>query len=111
MTPRSRLRSLRSARKVKGRSPMKRSPELRDLSEDHHYGLVAARQLRRAAAGEAPLDEAVELFLSTWRTEIAPHFRSEEEILLPQYSAAVGAEDTGIVRTLTEHVRLRRSVR
>lgn len=31
---------------------MKRTPELRALSEDHHHGLVHARRLRRAAEGD-----------------------------------------------------------
>src|SRR5688500_16831419 len=89
---------------------MKRSAELRDLSEEHHHGLVEARRLRKAAAGEVPLEEAVELFLGAWREEIGPHFRAEEEVLLPLYSAAAGAENAGIVRTLTEHVALRLAV-
>jgi hypothetical protein len=31
---------------------MKRIPQLRDLSEDHHHGLVLARKARQAAAGK-----------------------------------------------------------
>jgi hypothetical protein len=31
---------------------MKRTPELRTLSEDHHHGLVHARRLRRVAEGD-----------------------------------------------------------
>ncbi len=31
---------------------MKRTSELRTLSEDHHHGLVHARRLRRAADGD-----------------------------------------------------------
>jgi len=31
---------------------MKRIQELRDLSDDHHQGLVLARHARKAAAGE-----------------------------------------------------------
>ena len=31
---------------------MKRTPELRTLSEDHHHGLAHARRLRRAAEGD-----------------------------------------------------------
>ena len=33
---------------------MKRAPELRDLSDHHHRGLVQARGLRRAATGAKP---------------------------------------------------------
>jgi iron-sulfur cluster repair protein YtfE (RIC family) len=89
---------------------VKRSPQLRDLSEDHHYGLTAARRLRRAAEGHEALPEAVAAFLAAWEEEIAPHFRQEEEILLPAFARRAGAEHELIVRTLTEHVALRRDV-
>jgi hemerythrin-like domain-containing protein len=90
---------------------MKRTPELRDLSVEHHHGLVAARRLRQAAAGLTPLGKAIAGFLEAWRVELGPHFRAEEEILLPAFAQAVAVDDTRIVRTLTEHVALRRVVR
>jgi hemerythrin-like domain-containing protein len=90
---------------------MKRRPELRNLSEEHHHGLVAARRLRQAAQGKRAIEEAVEQFLAAWRGEIQPHFRAEEEVLLPEYARVVPADDPLITRTLTEHVALRRAVR
>jgi hemerythrin-like domain-containing protein len=90
---------------------MKRTPELRDLSVEHHHGLVAARRLREAATGRFPLAAAIAGFLEAWRDEIGPHFRAEEEILLPAFAEAVAVDDARIVRTLTEHVALRRVVR
>jgi hemerythrin-like domain-containing protein len=90
---------------------VKRSPELRDLSEDHHHGLVAARTLRLAAEGKRPLDESVAEFLTAWQDEIRQHFRHEEEVLLPEASRVLGADDARVARTLMEHVALRRMVR
>jgi hemerythrin-like domain-containing protein len=90
---------------------MKRRPELRDLSVQHHHGLVAARELSRAAQGEQPMAETVAQFLEAWKGEIQPHFRLEEEVLLPAFAQRVAADDERIVRTLTEHVALRRAVR
>jgi hypothetical protein len=90
---------------------MKRSPELRDLSEQHHHGLVAARDLRQAGEGSVPLAAVVSRFRQAWRREIQPHFRTEEELLLPEFARAVPPDDPLIVRTLTEHVALRRAVR
>jgi hemerythrin-like domain-containing protein len=90
---------------------MKRSAALQKLSREHHEGLVAARTLRRAAPGAAPLAATIQRFLKTWRGAIEPHFRSEEELLLPAFAQAVPADHTLIVRTLTEHVALRRAVR
>jgi hypothetical protein len=88
---------------------MKRSAELRDLSEQHHYGLVASRALRLAAEGARPLGEAVAAFRRAWEAEIQPHFRLEEEILLPELARVLPADDPLIIRTLVEHVALRRA--
>ena len=90
---------------------MKRSAELRVLSVQHHHGLVAAQRLRQAVRGKVPLAPAVTQFLQAWRDGIQPHFRAEEEILLPAFAQRVPADDPLIVRTLTEHVALRRAVR
>jgi hemerythrin-like domain-containing protein len=89
---------------------MKRSPELRDLSEQHHHGLVAARRLRLAAEGKTPLAEAIAQFQAAWRQEIQAHFQAEEAVLLPAFAGAAPPDDPLIVRTLTEHVALRRAV-
>lgn len=90
---------------------MKRSPELRDLSEQHHYGLVAARKLRLAAEGGGELAPAIAEFLATWEAEIQPHFQSEEAVLLPEFARVGGDDHPLILQTLVEHVRLRRLVR
>jgi len=67
--------------------------------------------LGQAARGEAPLAEVIAGFLEAWRREILPHFRAEEEVLLPDFARAVAPDHPLIVRTLTEHVALRRAVR
>jgi len=64
---------------------MKRAPELRDLSEDHHYGLVLALKAKRAGAGEGDLSSAdvwteVE---ARFRAELEPHFQIEESLIAP----------------------------
>jgi iron-sulfur cluster repair protein YtfE (RIC family) len=64
---------------------MKRTPELRTLSEDHHHGLVQTRRLRRAAEADE-IDSAESTardFLDFWQKDTALHFRKEEEVLLP----------------------------
>jgi hemerythrin-like domain-containing protein len=90
---------------------MKRKPELRILSVDHHHGLVAARRLRLAAEAPAAHPEALAAFLAAWRNEIEPHFRVEEEELLPRYAAAAGEAAPLLRRTLREHAELRERVR
>jgi len=89
---------------------MKRTPELRSLSEDHHHGLVHARQLRRA--GDEHETNAVEsvakTFLDFWQKDTALHFRKEEEVLLPvmaRYKGDLSQEP--LVEMLEDHGRIR----
>jgi hemerythrin-like domain-containing protein len=93
---------------------VKRHPALRDLSSDHHQGLVQARRLVRAvdaAAGDpgtvAPVAHA---FLLFWAEHTQPHFREEEEVLLPAFARYGDAAAPPVVRVLVEHVQLRRLV-
>ncbi len=85
---------------------MKRTPELRTLSEDHHHGLVHARRLRRAA-GYAP-EATAKAFLDFWQKDTSIHFRKEEEVLLPvvaRHGGDVSREP--LVEMLSQHARIR----
>jgi len=62
---------------------MKRVPELRDLSDDHHHGLVLARKAKKAAAGEAGFSTS-EVWADAemcFKTELEPHFQIEELLI------------------------------
>jgi hemerythrin-like domain-containing protein len=84
---------------------MKRSEALRSLSRDHHQALVIARDLRRAEE----LPKAARRFLEFWRQHGEPHFRIEEEVLLPCW-ALLGTVDAGAAARLArEHLRIRRA--
>lgn len=64
---------------------MKRIPELRDLSDDHHTGLVLARRCRQCARPGSELSPA-EVWAqvqASFRTDLEPHFQIEERHLLP----------------------------
>jgi hemerythrin-like domain-containing protein len=92
------------------RDVMKRTPELRTLSEDHHHGLVHARRLRRAAEGEEAnsAEPVAKEFLDFWQMETAIHFRKEEEVLLPvvaRYGGDVSQDP--LVEMLAQHARIR----
>jgi len=64
-------------RRKKGEA-MRRAPELRTLSEDHHHGLVHARRFRRLAdEGYAPEATARD-FLDFWQKDTSVHLRSHE---------------------------------
>ena len=63
---------------------MKRSEALRALSHQHHQGLFAALQLKRA--GRETAAEARQVFLDFYEREGSRHFRAEEELLLPAFA-------------------------
>ncbi|QDU86609.1 hypothetical protein Pla163_37600 [Planctomycetes bacterium Pla163] len=89
---------------------MKRCAELRDLSEDHHHGLVLARRCRRAAAigDQNVVATAWADARLRFERELAPHFAAEEAALLPALRA-VGASDVAD-RIASEHAALRASM-
>lgn len=103
---------------------MKRHRALRDLSSDHHLGLVQARRLVKAAANEAAGAQAGEAvasgaagaakvareFLAFWAEHTTRHFREEEEVLLPTFGRYGDPSLEPVVRMLVEHVHIRRLV-
>lgn len=87
---------------------MKRCDSLRSLSEDHHHALALARRARRAGAGEgeASSEEVWAEVERRFATELEPHFRIEEEHLVPPL-AALG--EAGLARRVAaDHAALRR---
>ena len=95
---------------------MKRHVSLHPLSQHHHFALIQALELRRAA--EAPLENRATLiakhaakFLRFWHKSGHVHFREEEEILLPAYSRHVRLdEDADVMRILADHAEIRATV-
>jgi hypothetical protein len=84
---------------------MKRHPALQALSRDHDQTLVVAQRLCRA--GDHDAGEALASFLKFWRNEGELHFRLEEEVLLPSFATAGGAETPAVARVLIEHAEIR----
>lgn len=64
---------------------MKRVPQLRDLSDDHHTALVLARRCKEALRPDSPLDVdgLWALVKSAYAHDLEPHFAIEERYLLP----------------------------
>jgi hypothetical protein len=90
---------------------MKRIPELRDLSEDHHHGLVLAQKAKRAAAG-VDARAAAEIWVEVemhFASELLPHFQIEETYMAPALEAA--GESALTARLYDEHRALRECVR
>lgn len=107
----------RAARAVEARAngpamlgSVKRSPELSQLSRDHHQALYAALGLRRATDDDA--GKAVESFRRFWDQQGQRHFRIEEQVLLPAFVVGGGsARDGRVARMLTEHLDIRARAR
>jgi hemerythrin superfamily protein len=86
---------------------MKRSQFLQPLSKDHHAALVLAKACQSAASSGSELRVRVasERAKDFFRTDLADHFRIEEELLMPILS---DIDSKGLAkRTLDEHAQLR----
>jgi hemerythrin-like domain-containing protein len=83
---------------------VKRSESLKSLSHEHHHALFIAKRLRDEG------EQALEAFLTFWRTEGRIHFQIEEEVLLPGSGLAGPGRDPDVARMLDEHLAIRRRV-
>lgn len=92
---------------------MKRDKNLHSLSRDHHAALtsvVLTRRHLRDGTDRERLIQIADEFSVFYATGLLPHFRQEEEWLLPRYLRYVPANDPDVIRLLTEHVALHRLV-
>ena len=89
---------------------MKRDPRLHALSSDHHHALALARRALQVAEGRAStaLGDMWEEIHEAFKNRLTPHFRIEEEILLPALKDAGKGEL--VERTLAEHAQIRNCV-
>ena len=88
---------------------MKRHPALRQLSSDHHTGLVLARKARQAAEGSVhDRRNGWTTLVARFHAELEPHFQIEETGLLVALWR-VGDREL-VERTLTEHEDMRRLI-
>jgi hemerythrin-like domain-containing protein len=95
---------------------MKRHPSLHPLSQHHHFALIQALAMRRAA--EAPeekraaaVERQAEKFVKFWHKTGYVHFREEEEVLLPAYARHTRLDqDAGVMRILADHAEIRAAV-
>ena len=79
---------------------MKRIPELRDLSDDHHTGLALARRCKQVGHPKSePSPEAVwNQVLDAFSSHLEPHFQIEEQHLLPALESIGEASLAGRIR-------------
>ncbi len=88
---------------------MKRHPSLRDLSVDHHHALVQAHRLQKSADADAQTQQSTfDDFARFWREHTSPHFREEEEALLPFFARYGDVDQDPIRQMQREHILIRR---
>ncbi|MCO5315495.1 MAG: hemerythrin domain-containing protein [Solirubrobacterales bacterium] len=85
---------------------MKRSEALKPISREHHHTLFVAKEVNDLPDSE--VDRARSILVEYWQTEGSPHFRIEEEVLLPGSNVGGPAEDPEIARMLSDHLEIRR---
>jgi hemerythrin-like domain-containing protein len=96
---------------------VKRHPSLHPLSQHHHFALIQALEMRRAA--EAPEEKRAaavarqaEKFVRFWHKSGHVHFREEEEVLLPAYARHTRLDrDPEVMRILADHGEIRTTAR
>lgn len=95
---------------------MKRHPSLHPLSQHHHFALIQALGMRRAAEApegkrQAAVERQAEKFVAFWHKTGHKHFREEEEILLPAYARHARLDqDADAIRLLADHAEIRAAV-
>jgi hemerythrin-like domain-containing protein len=95
---------------------MKRHPSLHPLSQHHHFALIQALEMRRAAESPveiraATIERQAAKFLRFWRNTGHVHFREEEEVLLPAYARHARLDsDAAVMRMLADHAEIRAGV-
>jgi len=85
---------------------MKRSEALKPISREHHHTLFVAKEVNDLDDSEHA--KARSILVEYWQTEGAPHFRIEEEVLLPGSGVGGPVEDPEIARMLSDHLEIRR---
>lgn len=85
---------------------MKRAEALKPISREHHHTLFVAKEINDL--DDSRVDEARSILVEYWQTEGAPHFRIEEEVLLPGSNVGGPAEDPEVARMLSDHLEIRR---
>jgi hypothetical protein len=92
---------------------MKRDKNLHPLSWDHHAALTSVVFTRKHIKNGADAERFRRIsgeFAAFYENGLLPHFRHEEEWLVPRYLRHADASDKDIVRLLTDHVRLHRLI-
>lgn len=87
-----------------------RHDALKPLSHHHHHALVQAKELRQASTDKADksLGQCIRDLIDFWEKDAVPHFRDEEEVLLPLYEVFAEKPETELIKEmLYQHIQIR----
>lgn len=83
--------------------PQRRDPSLIPLSHDHHHALVRVFEIRQALRGGEDLSDQLHRTREFYRDHLIPHFRAEEEVVVPALRGATTQAEAFLERLSTEH--------
>ena len=91
---------------------MHRADVLQPLSRQHKAALMTCLLIRKGISKQASVEVMTDFFLQCWNRDLAPHFREEEEQLLPllrKFEAGKNLADTiqrdhELIRTAMTHL-------
>ena len=86
----------------------KRDASLIPLSHDHHHGLVRVFEIRQALRAAEGLERQARLTCEFYERDLVPHFRAEEEVLIPVLRETGALDEAALQRLLDEHRTLGR---
>jgi hypothetical protein len=85
-----------------GKKPLKRNPSLRELSRDHHSGLLLCWKIRTGLDKNIETERIKKYADHFFATNLEPHFQLEEKILYPLLG-----DEPMVKKALDEHAALR----
>ena len=88
--------------------PQKRDTSLIPLSHDHHHGLVRVFEIRQALRSGEGVERQARLTSEFYERDLVPHFRAEEEVLIPVLRETGALDEAALQRLLDEHRTLER---
>lgn len=89
---------------VSNQSPIKRDESLRQVSREHHHGLLLCWKIRAGISKKVGLERIKRYTDWFFKIHLIPHFELEEKFIFP----ILGKDHKLIKKALTEHRRLYR---
>src|SRR5688572_7048078 len=86
--------------------PIKRSPELAQMSREHHDSLLFVWKIRQGLKNNTPISTMQRYTMWFWKHHTKPHFYHEEKILLPY----IPADHPWVAQLQNEHAQIRELV-